>query len=1621
MACNSETCPSFVPDGRGLKGSANGVRMRRELFPKRNTKAINAPTWNRDCVMYYYTDLCEYPEANNVNTTETEIPGEPTGETDPVTGDPVLGESTYTYEEDLLGTAQIWGPNSGKVYKYLDTGIWWFGRGGCPTRTVTPPCGGTPYQENPVPVRYWDHAPSELSFEPNYSDCGWIYIWDTSTPLSGLPCHVICWTAVNNACANSETYTRSITYKPVRVPYYCDQTPDVTYVEYQTPDGKITDEDRKDPYPLIFGVGTEDNAIVYKDVGGCTSSMADVEIRLEGREDKEDYHRLGPWTKLFTRQGGSNQRELYSEAGEAEGFLDSTDEDHVYTCTAEARDGSTVVATVGISARPFQGIGDSSRVDSKIKITSLTKVGSTIPKAGTAYTLYAPREDNGNDYLLGEIRFTDISDPDAEETGCVTVGCGFQLYIEGEDNISSNYTNDDAWVDAEVGITVVNTIGSNVWTPGNSGEELVQEVYSFEGPDVDYGSGTGSGLKLEIKLEKLEDYESDRDTKVTIMRVISLGDGNYTEGDVFPIGFTRGGTFYKAGYLRMGGTKKVRGNIYKGVPSGWRVAEPRTDGGVFNVSATGWSSWANQYAVWTNNLENNLAGRGISIIYKEVTLPAGTYTLEFGASDSGECEILRKDTGAFLHQSGGQSGGLIGTAYSGTFTLAEETIVEVYIDVAKDGNPNWDDNPAGFAFTLTQGGTIEYHSRSADPILQGDAYVGTLLDETKWKIIWDGVKGQPFESTQGTAVWKTPGIETFRDYDFPGGAKIRFKLQSKRIDDTTYHTIWTMDQVILTGSGYNKPDADLYDKSETILADQDIFYIYYPSKDAPADQRISLGVMVSEVFTAIAPNEVDELRGGTTLNGWTVDEVHIPNDEMPYRVALLSGDGNKFVKDDIYTAGSGVGVQVIAGWGIKDRAALVGQYEFNKKQISYLTARMWDDVPFFPEVIYPEVSAVVNNGRIIDVQITRAGYNLNDNRMEPIVLIADDPPTLFDHRRFQDLLIDGEVATVAYEACEGTGRRAVLKPLITNGSLVGVTIEDGGAGYSSTNPPKIRVPYLVRRDNNEVWPESSATESEPSTKALFDGSPVFKNLAETPYKRVYREFDEEGNLTNEEVTDLKGFDFAEYELLKQPSYTAQYETIDRTALKSLDLTDIPRTIKLEGNIKNVNNGEMVVGTLSPEYLDQFDDRGKTEYAFSETTETEYAAAIEQAPKTFDAFRKQTEELNNNETIPEGAEGPSVSAAFRDSVDKDFRVIARNGQSVAATKASPSPDIPEKNLEGDGAKLGLTGSSAVSNDIGKITFNNNREQTGPNGDLDHYSTDFRNYLTQDVETPDEIWNLGESKGPERNLGLGFDEQKYYDEAGSYIADVTGPGGPSAGPREKVKNNNFDLAQLDKINKQYDDFIDLITEAKTDAEKQWETVETRIDTVTGGFYNLPCADYTNGKLYIMQDLCIDQRVNTFITVKLGVKYGQVAKDHGRCTQCLYDNPTVVSTYEANEGSVDGYTIQDAFCAVRPDYVGNVVGVNPLYTPAYFITYYNNIVVEGIRDWEIEGSLEILQDFTQQAKMWSQCCKKYGNPYDGLCGRTYGDLGENYRFSPTLGDELADDDLPSQLNDPIIEEQR
>lgn len=79
------------------------------------------------------------------------------------------------------------------------------------------------------------------------------------------------------------------------------------------------------------------------------------------------------------------------------------------------------------------------------------------------------------------------------------------------------------------------------------------------------------------------------------------------------------------------------------------------------------------------------------------------------------------------------------------------------------------------------------------------------------------------------------------------------------------------------------------------------------------------------------------------------------------------------------------------------------------------------------------------------------------------------------------------------ERCTGSGRRAEVQPVISNGKLVNVIVKDGGSGYSVENPPKISVPYIVRKKRIIAQEASTTAKSEPDNQLLISKSPAYKN------------------------------------------------------------------------------------------------------------------------------------------------------------------------------------------------------------------------------------------------------------------------------------------------------------------------------------------------------------------------------------------------------------------------------------------------------------------------------------------------------------------------------------------------
>lgn len=398
MPCNNDTCSNFTPQGDGSGDDCSdpcGVIVNKKISPKWNQGAINVPTWNRDRIMYYYDDVCEQPGLHTIDGSAN------SGDGDPTATPPIPDSFDLNY-----GIGGITSPNAGRIRQVLSTGYWWQGN-----TTVCPPFFG--YGRNastpPIPVRYWDHYPSEQSFEPIKSDTWFSYVYDTANGVTGRPCHVYCYYmyTLNSGAGDGAVYD---TYYGIeKVPYTCPCDPLESYIYYDLEDGKITPEGETDPYPLIWTVGTKQQRIAFSYSGAQIS--ANVYVRAYGIENQEDVQNtLGPETLLYTTSG-PNGVELYTEKGSAEKLLKSGNKKHRYHTNLEVRSGDTVVALLSATFKPVDGVGDTSRPDSKFKITAIKLKGTNTASLAnnTNYDLYARKEKDQKFLKLGTVRFTSIS------------------------------------------------------------------------------------------------------------------------------------------------------------------------------------------------------------------------------------------------------------------------------------------------------------------------------------------------------------------------------------------------------------------------------------------------------------------------------------------------------------------------------------------------------------------------------------------------------------------------------------------------------------------------------------------------------------------------------------------------------------------------------------------------------------------------------------------------------------------------------------------------------------------------------------------------------------------------------------------------------------------------------------------------------------------------------------------------------------------------------------------------------------------------------------------------------------------------------------------------------------
>lgn len=338
-------------------------------------------------------------------------------------------------------------------------------------------------------------------------------------------------------------------------------------------------------------------------------------------------------------------------------------------------------------------------------------------------------------------------------------------------------------------------------------------------------------------------------------------------------------------------------------------------------------------------------------------------------------------------------------------------------------------------------------------------------DGSTYVDVWDEglLEGVAYDSSQNT--WQQ-GDEAFRDFEIfeieSGATKTGFSIKvyiEPIFDDTVTPTVftgtrWTVSEFISPGTGY---DID------------DVFQLSYLHTHPDNSQStLTLNIKITDVgpIPIVEGQEgFDVLRVGDTINGHVITRTfHTDIDNFPYQVAYLDGDGSDFVKDTQYTSDRAHVITVKAGYGIPDRAMLVGLYEFLDKSVQYVTADLSKNAPdTFETLVQPETTITVTNGQVISVQIDDGGSGWNQLGQEPVLEITS--PQI------------------------SSGKSAVVKGTFSNGQLTSVTIVDRGSGYRDDYPPKVFVRNVYARKTQKFVNEGYNAATPGEFKGILSSFP----------------------------------------------------------------------------------------------------------------------------------------------------------------------------------------------------------------------------------------------------------------------------------------------------------------------------------------------------------------------------------------------------------------------------------------------------------------------------------------------------------------------------------------------------
>lgn len=265
-------------------------------------------------------------------------------------------------------------------------------------------------------------------------------------------------------------------------------------------------------------------------------------------------------------------------------------------------------------------------------------------------------------------------------------------------------------------------------------------------------------------------------------------------------------------------------------------------------------------------------------------------------------------------------------------------------------------------------------------------------------------------------------------------------------------------------------------------------------------------------------------KRGDVLNGWFISSVVYYGDELKCgTMELQAGQaGGGFTYNQTITSADGATAVVLAGYGIPNKAAFAGVYEFPKR-ISYYTVEI-NPRSLIPSRTLDQASAeavVDNNGAISEVIIISGGRGYKNPTVEAINPRVMDSFSAGDRSRFmQDGVVKGDEANPAAsfltpdssneidnnvrDTFENYGVDIGAIPFATDknaekmklqkavlevseiddlGCIQRIRVVSGGSGYNQSEPPTV---YIAEPETFDYGSPNIAEGNEAQTKQTIE-------------------------------------------------------------------------------------------------------------------------------------------------------------------------------------------------------------------------------------------------------------------------------------------------------------------------------------------------------------------------------------------------------------------------------------------------------------------------------------------------------------------------------------------------------